>query len=73
MEVLKAATIDGARTIHRGDRGSLEVGKRADFLLVDGKPDENISDIRKLVAVFKDGIGYDPQKLYEDAKGKIIN
>jgi imidazolonepropionase-like amidohydrolase len=74
MEVLKAATIDGARAIHRGQNvGSLEVGKRADFLLVDGKPDENISDIRKLSAVFKDGVGYDPQKLYEDAKGKIVN
>lgn len=74
IDVLKAATIDGARAIHRGDKvGSLEVGKRADFLLVDGKPDQNISDIRKLGAVFKDGIGYDPQKLYDDAKGKIIN
>lgn len=74
MDVLKAATIDGARAIHRGENvGSLEVGKRADFLLIDGKPDENISDIRKLSAVFKDGVGYDPQKLYEDAKGKIVN
>lgn len=74
VDVLKAATIDGARAIHRGDTvGSLEVGKRADFLLVDGKPDQNVSDIRKLSAVFKDGIGYDPQKLYEDAKGKIVN
>lgn len=74
LEVLQAATIDGARTIHRGDSvGSLEAGKRADFLLVDGRPDEDISDIRKLSAVFKDGIGYDPAKLYEDAKGKIFN
>lgn len=74
MEVLKAATIDGARALHRQRNiGSLEVGKRADFLLVDGKPDQNISDIRKLSAVFKDGIGYDPQKLYDGAKGKIIN
>ena len=74
VEVLQAATIDGARAIHRGDNvGSLEVGKRADFLLVDGRPDERISDIRKLSAVFKDGIGYDPQKLYDDAKGKIVN
>ena len=73
IDVLKAATIDGATAIHRGDNvGSLKVGKRADFLLVDGKPDENISDIRKLTAVFKDGIGYDPQKLYDDAKGKIL-
>lgn len=74
VDVLRAATIDGATAIHRGDNvGSLEVGKRADFLLVDGKPDQDISDIRKLTAVFKDGIGYDPQKLYDDARGKILN
>lgn len=74
VEVLQAATIDGARAIHRAENvGSLEAGKRADFLLVDGRPDERISDIRKLSAVFKDGIGYDPQKLYDDAKGKIVN
>jgi imidazolonepropionase-like amidohydrolase len=73
-DVLQAATIAGARAIHRDkDIGSIEIGKRADLLLVDGKPDQTISDIRKLSAVFKDGIGYDPAKLYDDAKGKIVN
>ena len=30
-------------------------------------------NVRKVSAVFKNGIGYDPQKLYDDAKSKIIN
>lgn len=71
-EVLQAATRNGAIKLKRDkDIGTLEVGKRADFLLVDGKPDEQISDIRKLTHVARDGIVYDPAKLYEDAKGKL--
>lgn len=38
-----------------GDRGTIEKGKRADFILVAGKPWENISDVRKLDRVFIDG------------------
>ncbi|QNM82904.1 amidohydrolase family protein [Sphingomonas sabuli] len=71
-EALLAATRDGAIKLRRAKNvGTLEVGKRADFLLVDGKPDQSISDIRKLRAVAKDGIVYDPEKLYEDARGKL--
>ena len=58
-------------SLNRSDIGTLEVGKRADFLLVDGKPDVTISDIRKLTHVARDGNVYDPAKLYEDAKGKL--
>jgi 5-methylthioadenosine/S-adenosylhomocysteine deaminase len=35
-DLLKAATVDGARAIGRDDIGELEVGKRADIVLLDG-------------------------------------
>lgn len=38
-----------------GDRGTIEKGKRADLVLVDGKPWEAIGDVHKLDRVFIDG------------------
>jgi imidazolonepropionase-like amidohydrolase len=37
------------------DRGTLEAGKRADFVLVSGKPWETITDVRRIDRVFVDG------------------
>lgn len=37
------------------DRGTIEVGKRADFVLVDGKPWEQVSDYRNIDSVYVDG------------------
>lgn len=74
LDVLKMATLNGARALRRdGEIGSIEVGKRADLLLVDGRPDEDISAMRRIKMVLKDGIGYDPEKLRGDAKGTILN
>ena len=47
------------------DRGTIERGKRADLVLVDGDPTADISDIRKVSYVLKDGVGYAPAELYE--------
>ncbi len=39
LEVIRAATLDGARTLGLDDRiGSVEVGKQADLLVVNGNP-----------------------------------
>jgi len=71
-DVLIAATRNGAIKLNRiKEIGTLEVGKRADFLIVAGKPDVAISDIRKLTHVARDGIVYDPEKLYQGGKGKL--
>ena len=39
----------------RDDRGTIEKGKRADLILIDGKPWETIGDVHKIDQVFVDG------------------
>ncbi len=65
-EAVRIATENGARyTGVLADRGTIERGKRADLILVDGDPTRNISDIRRVSYVLKDGVGYAPADLYE--------
>lgn len=58
-DVLAIATIGAARVMkHEKDWGSIAPGKYADVVLVDGKPDEHISDVRRPVTVVKGGMVY---------------
>ncbi len=56
MEAIQSATIVPARAM-KLDRqvGTIVVGKRADLILVAGRPDRNISDIRKVKTVIAAG------------------
>lgn len=55
-EALIAGTANSAAVLGLDkDRGAIEVGKRADFVLVDGKPWRRISDYRNLEYVVVDG------------------
>ncbi|MHC3126831.1 amidohydrolase [Brevundimonas sp. GN22] len=55
-EALMAGTANSAQAMGMiADRGTIEVGKRADLVLVDGRPWEQISDVRKTHAVLIDG------------------
>jgi imidazolonepropionase-like amidohydrolase len=51
--------------------GSIAPGKQADLVLIDGRPDEDITHLGKIDLVFKDGIAYDPKKLVESVRGRI--
>ncbi len=59
LDVLRWATVHGAQLMGRGDDlGSLEPGKLADVVVVDGDPSAEISvlaDPARVVAVMKDG------------------
>lgn len=63
-EVLHIATL-GAATVmhHEKESGSVEAGKFADFILVDGDPTTNIADIRKVRTIVKDGNVFDAAEI----------
>ncbi|HYI11506.1 MAG TPA: amidohydrolase family protein [Thermoanaerobaculia bacterium] len=66
-DVLRIATLYPAEILKRDkDLGSVEAGKLADFIVVDGDPLANISDIRKVVRVVKDGKVFEPSELYRE-------
>ena len=64
-EVLRIATLDSARVLGvDGHTGSIEPGKAADLVLLDGNPLEDISAVRRGVLVIKGGRLYQPDQLY---------
>ncbi len=66
-DVLRIATLTPAEILGRTkDLGTIEPGKLADFIVVDGDPTQNISDIRRVVKVVKNGMVFVPADLYRE-------
>lgn len=72
VDVLKAATINGARALGVDDRlGSIEAGKLADLYVARGNPLDDIKAARDIRLVVKGGVAYDPVALLRSAEGRI--
>jgi len=66
-QVLRAATARAAELLGiAGETGTIEPGKRADLLLVRGDPLSDLAALHAPVAVFRDGVRWDPARLLED-------
>jgi imidazolonepropionase-like amidohydrolase len=72
VEAIKIASLNGAKFLGEDSRvGSVAIGKQADLMVVKGNPAANIADIEKVEMVFKDGVGYDSQKLIDSVQGLV--
>jgi imidazolonepropionase-like amidohydrolase len=72
VEAIKIASLNGAKFLGEDARiGSIAPGKQADLMVVKGNPAANISDIEKVEIVFKDGVGYDSEKLIQSVQGLV--
>jgi imidazolonepropionase-like amidohydrolase len=60
MAAIQTATLGAARAMKLDrESGSVEVGKRADLVLVEGDPLANISDLRRVTKVVRNGQMFD--------------
>jgi len=72
LEAIKIATWNGAKFLGEDSRiGSISTGKQADLMVVKGNPATTINDIEKVEIVFKDGVGYDSEKLIQSVQGLV--
>jgi imidazolonepropionase-like amidohydrolase len=66
-DVLGMATLGAARAAGQGERlGSIEPGKLADLILVDGDPSVDPGALRNLRLVVKDGVTLDPEQMWRE-------
>ena len=67
-ETVKIMTSNGAKILSDKSIGSIEIGKKADFVILNGEIDKNIRDID---FVFKEGYGYDPNLILKEVEGRF--
>jgi imidazolonepropionase-like amidohydrolase len=69
LDALRAATIVSARAMKLdGELGTIERGKRADFVVLDGNPLERIQNIRRVRWTVSDGRVYDASALWKSVR-----
>jgi imidazolonepropionase-like amidohydrolase len=72
LEAIRIASFNGARFLGEDSRiGSIAAGKQADIMVIKGNPAANINDIEKVEFVFKDGVGWDTEKLIQSVQGLV--
>jgi imidazolonepropionase-like amidohydrolase len=70
-QAIAIATSNGARFLKDRTVGTIAQGMQADLVVLKGNPSHDISDVRNVELVFKDGVAYDPEALVSAAAGTL--
>lgn len=71
-DAINLSTLNGAKYLGiEQETGTIEVSKRADLVLINGNLSKDVSAIRNMEIVFKNGVGFNSKKIFESVKGKV--
>jgi imidazolonepropionase-like amidohydrolase len=68
VQVLRSATVNGAKAMGRDDLGTIAPGKLADLVLLDADPLADVANLSHAERVIKDGVVYDPKVLLDSIR-----
>lgn len=72
VEAIRIASSNGAQFLGESGRiGTIAPGMQADLVVVRGDPAARIADIENVEIVFKEGVGFDSEKLIESVRGSV--
>lgn len=68
LEILRSATVNGAKAMGRDDLGTIAKDKRADMVLLDADPLADVGNFSHAQRVIKGGVVYDPKALIDSIR-----
>ena len=72
VQAVQVVSANGAKILGVDDElGTIEAGKLADLIVLNGDPSRDPSAIRAVRWVFKDGVGYDSRELIQATRGLV--
>ncbi|MFN2433520.1 MAG: amidohydrolase family protein [Gemmatimonadota bacterium] len=72
VAAIQVMTLNGARVLGEEDLyGSIEPGKLAELVVIQGDPTSDPAGIRNVRMVFKDGLGFESEKLIASVEGVV--
>lgn len=71
-QILEASTINGAKVLDRENEfGSVKVGKKANLVLLNANPVEDIDHVTEIITVINNGIFYKPNEILKDTPSDL--
>jgi imidazolonepropionase-like amidohydrolase len=72
VQAIQIMSANGAKVLGgSAEFGTVAAGQRADLVVIRGDPIARPAEIRNVVTVFKDGVGYDSARLIESVRGLV--
>ncbi|AXO78885.1 amidohydrolase [Olleya aquimaris] len=71
-KIIQASTINGAKVFDKeSEFGTVNIGKKANLILLDGDPIENIKNVTKINTIFNKGVIFKPDELIQDSPADL--
>jgi len=72
-QILESSTLNGAKVLGKeSEFGSISIGKKANLVLLDKSPTDNIENLTTIAKVINKGVAFSPSELLQDSPADLV-